>query len=207
MRHLVTIFVVSTIVTVFAECVFTPHPGLIAVIAALLLAHVLPTWFQAYHDFDRSAERFQAFVYGNSGPVGFGIFLGSIIVNWVLEPSAITIALVAITLLAAIVAMSYWSSSVQSHGARYKLFMNEKYDNAVRELIDILKMHRLHNHANEGIKAIMDGRITELLQADGWFAQAEKTLVGEGVLPYKLLLAREVLARMADWLAVAPTRD
>lgn len=167
MVKLTTLLVLSAVVTYALEIVLTPNRSMIAVIAALLLAHVLPTWFLAFHDFDREDERQQAFIYANSGPVGFGIMIASLTANNRIEiavtAESVTVALLLITVLASSVAIAYWGSSGQSRKVRWELFLHCGYAAELVRLLATMKLHRFHNRADAWCRAIADGRFEEIL--------------------------------------------
>lgn len=208
MQRLVVLLVASGIVTHVLELVFTPNRSMISVIAALLLAHVLPTWFLAFHDFDREDEKTQAFIYANSGPVGFGIMMASLIGNSRIEvaltPETVTVALLLITVLASSVAIAYWGSSGQSRKVRWDLFLQGRYAIELVRLLVTMKLHRFHNRADAWCRAIADGRFDEILTEAGDDFKDRKfveTLQEDGVsnhvLSDALVILKDLLTKSA----------
>lgn len=170
---------------------------MLAVIAALLLAHVLPTWFLAFHDFDRETERPHAFVYSNSGPIGFGILMASMIAEAVRaeQSEGATIGAVFITLLAATVAIAYWNSSGQSRKSRFDAFLHGSYPAEVMEYVRILKLHRYHVRAENVMRAAIDGNY-HLLLTEEWLVQTSKLLIADKASTNKVHALTETITRL-----------
>jgi hypothetical protein len=169
----------------------------LAVMSALLLAHVLPTWFLAFHDFDRETEVVQGFIYTYSGPVGFGMFIGAMIGNGRIDlsvPETVSLASILITVLATSVSLAYWGSGNHSRASRYRLFENRTYDDQIKEFVAILKLHRYHVRADRAVRYIMDGNLADL----SWVKEATGLLRVDGVNERKLEHAYNALTSMAS---------
>lgn len=199
MFKLIALLAVSFVVTLGLELLVGGYSPMLAVIAALLLAHVLPTWFLAFHDFDRELEVPHAFVYSNSGPIGFGILMASMVIEAVrpdLHDGA-TVGSVAITLLAATVAIAYWSSSGQSRKSRFDTFLRGSYPAEVTEYAGLLKMHRYHVRAERVMRAAIDGNY-QLLILEEWLVQTSKLLVADKANPIRVKKLASAIEQMTN---------
>jgi len=185
--------------TLVLEFLVGGYRPMLAVIAALLLAHVLPTWFLAFHDFDRETERPHAFVYSNSGPIGFGILMASMVVEAVRpqESEGATVGAISITLLAATVAIAYWSSSGQSRKSRFDTFLHGAYPAEVIEYVGLLKLHRYHVRAEYVMRATMDGNY-HLLIAEEWLVQTSELLITDKAHSIKVKALLETITRLGE---------
>ena len=197
MLKLIGLLVVSFVVTLALEFLIGGYRPMLAVIAALLLAHVLPTWFLAFHDFDRETERPHAFVYSNSGPIGFGILMASMLIE-AFRPAlneGASIGAVLITILAATVAIAYWSSSGQSRKSRFDTFLHGIYPTEVTEYVGLLKMHRYHVRAECVMRSAIDGNY-HLLLAEKWLVQTSDLLVADSANSKKVEQLTAVITQL-----------
>lgn len=138
----------------------------LAVSAGLVLAHVLPTWFLGFAEFDREDEAQIAFVYAHAGPIGFGGFFGSGLAGWQLGaivPEGFTWSMVALTLIAALVSMSYWGSGTMSRKFLTDLFFHAPRPDWICYAIVAMKFARYHNRARTFMEAIEAGDLQQAL--------------------------------------------
>ena len=197
MRRLLVLLIASFVLTLALELLIGGHRPVLAVIAALLLAHVLPTWFLAFHDFDRETEGPHGFVYSNSGPIGFGILTASMVIEGVRSElhEGVTLGAIMITLLAATVAIAYWSSSGQSRKSRFDTFLHGGYPAEVMDYVGLLKLHRYHVRAERVMRAASDGNC-HLLQTEGWLQETSALLVADSANSRKVKQLTAVITQL-----------
>lgn len=167
------------------DTLFTPgHPNL-ALMAALLMAHVVPTFFIAFRDFDEEEEYLQRLVYTHAGPHGFGFFLEGVIRSIYLEKTfpqgtheGTTVSVMLMTIIAVAVAISYWTSGTMSRGSRTADFLKAGFPIEIVRFILALREAGSPKRADEGMALLLDGK-----NAKRWFLSVTPSAFSKGVMP------------------------
>lgn len=167
------------------DVVFTPgHPSL-ALMAALLMAHVVPTFFIAFRDFDEEEEYLQRLVYAHAGPHGFGFFLEGVIRSIYLERTFpqgthedTTVSVMLMTIIAVAVAISYWTSGTMSRGSRLADFLKAGFPDEIVRFVLALREVGSPKRADAGMKLFLKGE-----NAKRWFLDVVPSAFSKGVMP------------------------
>lgn len=163
-----------------SDQLFTPGVKAdLPLLAALLLAHVLPTFFLPFRHFDKRVERVQGWIYAHLGPWGFGIFIGAMIRNIILEHSDLnlqhgtTASSALLGIIATSVALSYWSSSTMTKEAQQEDFAGSNCPAHLRTIILFLREQRESTEAAVGIGFYLSYNLEGLMQ---WLKKVEPLL-------------------------------
>ncbi len=170
-RRQFLLFVIGVLFTFVAD-MFSGFRAPLSLMIALLLAHVLPTWFIAFTDFDRENEKVVQFIYTYAGPTGFGVFFGSLLGNIIItrpgETEQVGWSVFMISLLAFSVSMAYWFSGTMSRSSRYRLWLDSGPPEKIDRLVTAMKIVRYHNRADHLIRLVTVGNLCGILEGSWW---------------------------------------
>lgn len=202
---LVISMVVSCIVGIIVDIYLAPNiRPYLSLNSALLLAHVLPTFFLAFRDFDDDEERMERFVYSKAGPLGFGFFTGGVLRSIYLEiaranvAEATTPSSLFMTAIAAAVAIAYWHSTTMSHDSLWKTFTAKRFPEGIYNFLVALRTISAHYLWAEGAKLLMTGNISFALKE--WFPKAIRRALEKGINPTLVIQAHADLIVMTQEL-------